>query len=102
MPIPGAHRRFAVAGTPLARSVDVRETLVAVPRKKRAVADEEQAHRTRSHGQVEKASSRSATTSVIHRSIEHRGRLPSQAHARSDVTNERWPMRPARARSLVQ
>jgi hypothetical protein len=70
----------------------VRETVVAVPRKKRAVGDEEQAHRTRSHGQVEKAPSRSWATSAIHRSIEHPGRLPSQAHTRAQASlNERWP-----------
>jgi hypothetical protein len=64
----------------------VRETVVAVPRKKRAVGDEEQAHRTSSHSQIEKAPSRSSATSAIHRSIEHPGRLPSQAHTRAQAS----------------
>ena len=52
------------------RRVDVRETVVAIPRKKGAVGDEEKAHENRQCGVEAKAPKRAPSVRVIHLSIE--------------------------------
>src|SRR5207253_2569964 len=59
------------------RRIDARETVVAIPGKKGAVGDEEQAHENRQCGVEANAPKRAPSVRAIHLSIDHRGPAPS-------------------------